>query len=151
MVAAAENPKEKTRVLSLIFQQVVASHVEDDFKPLTAPTFVNIFLLFPVGVAVLVYPFHLGGTPAPGALNAVVIHLCLPLLGNLLCCFHSLSPLLNFWRLYFLPLSTLLPLRVKINHCCNSSPVFLKAWRLTFFFLFAIYFYLSFFCVFIIT
>ena len=101
---AAENSKEKTRVLPLVFQQVVASHVEDDFKPLTAPTFVNIFLLFPVGVAVLVYPFHLGRTSAPWTLNAMVIHLCLPLFSNLLCCFHSLSPLLNFCRLYFLPL-----------------------------------------------
>ena len=52
--------------------------------------------------------------------------------------FHSLSPLLNFWRLYFLPLSTLLPLRVKMSHCWSSSPVFLKALRSFFFFLFAI-------------
>ncbi len=43
------------------------------------------------------------------------------------------SPFLNFWRLYFLPLSTRLPLRWKIRYCWSSSPVFLKALRSVFF------------------
>jgi hypothetical protein len=90
---AAENPNGKSALMARRFKFQYLGLNECEMRPesTTAPADVVILFIPAVARVVLVHQFRLSGASAVRAVNARVIHLCLPLLGDLLCCLHCLT------------------------------------------------------------
>ena len=95
---ATENIKWKNALLlrRFDFQYLGLNECEACGEPTPAPADVIVLLVLAIARGVQIHQFHLGTTAAVGTVDARVIHLLLPLLDDLPCCFHSLSPLFIF-------------------------------------------------------
>lgn len=90
---AAEKSKWKNALVirRFDFQYLGLNECEMCSESAPTPANVIVFLVLAIACVVLVHQFGLSGASAVGATNARVSQLCLPLLGDLLCCLHCLT------------------------------------------------------------